>query len=96
MGLLTAGTPMEWSEALQHISHVKKHGIEQFINLWRLYEQDKGAPLLWGDEVEYFVAELDGSTARLAVRAPEILAALKEKRDAGKDINDEFGSTWYA
>ena len=87
---------MEWDEAQRHISHVKRHGIEQFIKLYKLYQDDSAAPLLWGDEVEYFVAELDGSarTARLPMRAPEILAALKEVQDAGTDIEDEHGSVW--
>jgi len=96
MGLLDAGTPLAWDEARQHADHVRRHGIEQFINLYKHYEHDTGAPLLWGDEVEYFVAELDerSRTARLPIRAPDILAALKEWQDAGADIDDEFGSTW--
>jgi glutamate--cysteine ligase catalytic subunit len=85
MGLLDAGTPMAWEEARQHAEHVRRNGIEQFINFYRHYEPVAGAPFLWGDEVEYFVAELDVErrTARLPVRAPAIIEALKQSQEAG-------------
>ena len=89
MGLLDAGTPMAWEEARQHAEHVRRNGIEQFINIYRHYEHAAHAPFLWGDEVEYFVVDLDAQrrTARLPVRSPDIIAALKQRQKAGADID---------
>ena len=86
MGLLDAGTPMAWEEARQHAEHVRRNGIEQFINIYRHYEHVANAPFLWGDEVEYFVAKLDAQqrSARLPVRSPAIIAALKQRQEAGE------------
>jgi len=97
MGLLDAGTPMAWDEAQQHAEHVRRNGIEQFINIYRHYEHVEKTPFLWGDEVEFFVTELDEQkrTARLPVRTPEILAALKKDQDDGHDIDDAFGAVWH-
>lgn len=64
---------------------------------YRHYEHVTETPFLWGDEVEFFVTELDeqARTARLPTRSPEILAALKQEQDEGRDIDDSFGSVWH-
>lgn len=51
MGLLSLGTPLVWNEAKQYAEHVRTHGIEQFLNIYRSQKDRQNASLLWGDEV---------------------------------------------
>ncbi|KAJ1496003.1 glutamate-cysteine ligase-domain-containing protein [Baffinella frigidus] len=97
MGLLTEGTPLKWEDAKQYRDHVRKHGIEQFLSLWRKYEHKKGSILWWGDEVEYFMVKLCpiDKWARLTLRAPEILAKLKHFREALPDCDCAKAITWH-
>ena len=49
MGLLSEGSPLEWSETKKWADHVRDHGITQFINLYhrlknrwvKVYEQGR-------------------------------------------------------
>ncbi len=34
MGLLSVGTPLEWSEMVQWQDHVKKYGVQQFTRVY--------------------------------------------------------------
>ncbi len=72
MGLLTVGAPLSWEDSKKHIDHVKKHGIEQFLNLYNRYEGKSGAVLRWGDEIEYFICKFDkeNKKVKLTLRAP--------------------------
>ncbi|SPO28439.1 probable gamma-glutamylcysteine synthetase [Ustilago trichophora] len=78
MGLLSLGTPMDWQDAQPLASHVRKHGIEQFISLWNKIKDRRGDILLWGDEIEYIVVSFDEETqnAKLSLRQEEILKVL--------------------
>lgn len=51
MGLLSLGTPLHWNEAKEYADHVRKHGIEQFLNIYHSQKDKKNQSLLWGDEV---------------------------------------------
>ena len=51
MGLLSTGTPLDWSEAKNYADHVRKHGIIQLLNIWKRVKDRKRDHLLWGDEV---------------------------------------------
>jgi glutamate--cysteine ligase catalytic subunit len=51
MGLLSLGTPLEWSEAKKHADHVRYHGIEQFTCVYTKLKDEVFGDLLWGDEV---------------------------------------------
>lgn len=51
MGLLTEGSPLSWEETKKLSKHVRDHGIEQFINLYRRLKDRHGDILKWGDEV---------------------------------------------
>lgn len=51
MGLLSEGSPLTWEETKQLSQHVREHGIEQFINLYRRLKDRHGDVLKWGDEV---------------------------------------------
>lgn len=51
MGLLSEGSPLTWEETKKLSQHVREHGIEQFINLYRRLKNRQGDILKWGDEV---------------------------------------------
>jgi len=83
MGLLTAGQPMEWEEMKPWQEHVRKHGVEQFIRLFNRLKDETGKVLKWGDEVEYIVVKLDhdNRSAKVSLRAEELLAELTKRED---------------
>jgi glutamate--cysteine ligase catalytic subunit len=51
MGLLSKGTPLRWEEAKKYADHVRKHGIQQFLAIYRNLKDRQKDSLLWGDEV---------------------------------------------
>lgn len=57
MGLLSEGSPLSWEETKKLSKHVREHGIEQFINLYRRLKDRTGDILKWGDEVNLFNAK---------------------------------------
>lgn len=81
MGLLTEGSPLSWEETKKYADHVREHGITQFINLYKRLRDRQGDILKWGDEVEYIIVKIDdeNKTARVSLRAKDILAQLNEK-----------------
>ena len=89
MGLLSEGVPLSWEETKKHAEHVRRHGIKQFVHLYHRLKERRGDVLLWGDEVEYNVIKVDdrGRTARVSLRAKELLARLQEAENRGdKDL----------
>lgn len=81
MGLLSEGSPLTWEETKALAEHVRQHGIEQFINLYRKLQDRTGDVLKWGDEVEYIIIKFDDENQRATVslRAKELLPLLQEK-----------------
>lgn len=61
--------------------HVREHGVNQFINLYKRLRDRQGDVLKWGDEVEYIIVKFDDEKkqAKVSLRAQEILVALNEK-----------------
>lgn len=51
MGVLIDGSLLTWEETKKVSNHVRQHGIEQFINLYRRYKHRDGDIFKWGDEV---------------------------------------------
>lgn len=84
MGLLSEGNPLSWEETKELADHVRKHGIEQFINLYHRLKDREGDILKWGDEVEYIIVDFDEEQqkARVALRAQDLLTHLNEKEAA--------------
>lgn len=80
MGLLSLGTPLPWSEAKKHADHVREHGIYQFLNIWKHTKDKERDQLLWGDEIEYIVVDVDDEQklAKLSLRQADILHALAD------------------
>lgn len=87
MGLLTEGSPLDWEETKNLADHVRKHGIIQFINLYKRLRDRQGDILKWGDEVEYVLVKFDdeAKTAKLSLRAADILHVLNEKEHSDPD-----------
>ncbi|KOS15212.1 glutamate-cysteine ligase catalytic subunit [Malassezia pachydermatis] len=80
MGLLSLGTPLDWHKARQLGEHVRKHGIEQFLAVWRELRGRHGDELLWGDELEYMVVKFhdEAKSAHVSLRQGEILQKLSQ------------------
>ena len=54
MGLLSEGTPLTWPQTKSLAGHVRKHGVEQFINHYKTFKHRNVDSLKWGDEVSCF------------------------------------------
>ena len=50
MGLLTEGTPLSWPETKALAGHVRRHGVQQFLNQYQAFRDRHVDYLLWGDE----------------------------------------------
>jgi glutamate--cysteine ligase catalytic subunit len=86
MGLLSLGTPLSWDEAKKYAHHVRKNGIEQFLNIYRHAKDRHRDRLRWGDEIEYMVISYDhkNRNARLSLRVFEIIEALQREENEAK------------
>ncbi|CAI5725753.1 unnamed protein product [Hyaloperonospora brassicae] len=87
MGLLVAGRPLDWSDALEWLQHVRTQGIDQFLHTYHRVKDIEGDELKWGDELEYgvFHVDRDRKRARLALRGAEILQQLQAKEKQSKE-----------
>ncbi|KAJ3255546.1 hypothetical protein HK103_006182 [Boothiomyces macroporosus] len=96
MGLLSLGTPLDWPEVKPHISHVKSHGIKQFLNIWNRVKTRTKDYLLWGEEVEYCVVKFDdeNKTAKLYLDADEVLFKLMDLEKQSLSQGLVFESSW--
>lgn len=97
MGLLVEGSPLDWDDALDWLEHVRTHGIDQFLHIYKRVKDIEGDVLKWGDELEYGVFKMDARSrqARLSLRGAEILAQLREKEEKfkGSEQNAD-GCNW--
>ncbi|XP_021359710.1 glutamate--cysteine ligase catalytic subunit-like isoform X2 [Mizuhopecten yessoensis] len=87
------GSPLSWEDTKKHADHVRKHGIRQFINMYRKLKDMKKDVLYWGDEVEYMLVKFDDEkkTARLRLDADRVLAILQQQE---KETPHDHPSTW--
>lgn len=93
MGLLSEGSPLSWPETKALADHVRKHGIIQFINLYKLLKDRQGDILKWGDEIEYMLVKFDhqNKRAQLCLRGQDILPILQVPE---KENPDNAISLW--
>jgi len=86
MGLLQLGTPLEWEKAKGTAVQVRAWGIEQLLTIWRKNKDKARAVLLWGDEIEYLVVDMDNEQqkVRLSLTQAEVLKALAENDELAK------------
>ncbi len=94
MGLLSLGTPLDWEEAKKHAVHVRQHGIVQFLNIWNRIKTRRKDRLLWGDEVEYIVVEMDEKKASLSLSAHDALLRLEKLEHDQLDNGVVPESSW--
>ncbi|ORX59349.1 GCS-domain-containing protein [Piromyces finnis] len=89
MGLLSLGTPLPWNEAYKYADHVRKHGIIQFLNIFNKEKTRRKTNLLWGDEIEYTVINMNKESrkARLSLHAAEVLHQLQEDEKNKENYN---------
>jgi glutamate--cysteine ligase catalytic subunit len=96
MGLLSEGEPLSWEETHKYADHVRQHGVEQFIHLYKKLNERKGDVLKWGDEIEYFVIKLDDDKkqARVSMRAEDLLERLQKPEREAATTNEPLKSLW--
>ncbi|KAJ3223275.1 hypothetical protein HK099_001316 [Clydaea vesicula] len=97
MGLLSLGTPLPWEEAKKYSSHVRNHGIIQFVNIWNRVKSRRRDHLLWGDEVEYMVVDFDHEKkkVKLALTAYDALQKMEKLQKELKENGKPSPSTWH-
>uniref|UniRef100_A0A3P9AF18 Glutamate--cysteine ligase n=1 Tax=Esox lucius TaxID=8010 RepID=A0A3P9AF18_ESOLU len=93
MGLLSQGSPLNWEETKKYADHVRKHGIVQFLNIYNKVKERQKDVLLWGDEVEYMLIEMDDKNekVRLVLNGGEVLETLQDK---GEKTNPNHPTLW--
>eukprot|EP01094_Clydonella_sp_ATCC50884_P029924 TRINITY_DN9560_c0_g1_i4.p2 TRINITY_DN9560_c0_g1~~TRINITY_DN9560_c0_g1_i4.p2 ORF type:complete len:130 (+),score=33.57 TRINITY_DN9560_c0_g1_i4:242-631(+) len=87
MGFLADGEAMKWAEASKHADYIRKHGIKQFLHLYRRLKSRCNDTFLWGDEVEYIVCKKDEDKkqVRLKLNAHEMLGELERLSTEAQD-----------
>ena len=98
MGLLSEGEPLSWPDTKALAQHVRIHGANQFVALYERLKNRQRDSLLWGDEVEFTLVEVDheAKTARLTLRAEDLLKELQRDEEAGKRDLDCLWRPEYA
>lgn len=97
MGLLSLGTPLDWSDAITHAKAVRSNGISQFLSIYRQTHKRRKDSLLWGDELEYLVVKFNPNhTCSLSLDAWKVLAELQrlsgdESHGVRSAWNPEYG-----
>ena len=96
MGLLSEGEPLSWEETHKYADHVRQHGVEQFVHLYNRLNVRRGDILKWGDEIEYFIIRIDDAskTARVSMRAEELLRRLQEPERKAATTGEALKSLW--
>ncbi|XP_055329199.1 glutamate--cysteine ligase catalytic subunit-like [Paramacrobiotus metropolitanus] len=98
MGLLTKGSALSWEETQRYRDYVKKHGILQFINLYKKLKERENDEFKWGDEIEYMLVHFDNEhkKAQLALVATEVLPKLMQPENEAikKGEEDLLSALW--
>jgi len=102
MGFLVESEPLDWHEALNKLQYVRDHGVEQFLHVFHQVKFVQEDLLRWGDEVEHAVIKLVGNpedenrTAKISIRAPEIIQELKDLEAHGRlhGLSEADMSSW--
>eukprot|EP01088_Endostelium_zonatum_P003133 TRINITY_DN1423_c1_g1_i2.p1 TRINITY_DN1423_c1_g1~~TRINITY_DN1423_c1_g1_i2.p1 ORF type:complete len:675 (+),score=209.76 TRINITY_DN1423_c1_g1_i2:157-2181(+) len=81
MGFLSEGETLDWEDSKKNIEYIKKHGIIQFLNVYKAQKERQGDGFLFGDEIEYILCVIDDEkkTVKLSLRAWEILEELHKE-----------------
>mmetsp|Transcript_27192 Transcript_27192/g.30085 ORF Transcript_27192/g.30085 Transcript_27192/m.30085 type:complete len:953 (+) Transcript_27192:147-3005(+) len=94
MGLLKVGVPKNWNDSKKDLRYIRKAGVSQFVSTYNRVKDLEGDELLWGDEIEYGIFQLDDDSkkVRIALRGREVMDELnrKEKLNEGKTEGCNF------
>lgn len=87
MGFLDIATPLTWESSMEHLKHVRHHGVLQFVRTLRQHENMSPRELVFGDEIEYTLVRFDQDKhrAQASLSSTEYLEALK----------DDDSGTWH-
>ncbi|CAF2579027.1 unnamed protein product [Rotaria sp. Silwood2] len=92
MGLLTKGRPLTWEETKKYAHHVREHGIEQFIHVYKELKDRRNDCLKWGDE-DYMIEGTPGKPyGYLPVHFNMVEANMRLRRQQGQELlgEDEY------
>ena len=79
MGLLTDDKVLMWDIHKKNINNYKKLGIKQFINLFKLYRNNKSIPFFWGYEMEYMIIKKTKLGYKLNIIGSDIINKLNNR-----------------
>lgn len=87
MGLLTIGTPLDWTESKQHIRAAKERGVKEFLRIYKRFSGIRDQPFRWGDEIEFSLIKFDHANKRayLLLKANKLIPELK-KNSEGSNV----------
>ena len=92
MGLLkTGGKPLKWPDSVKYIEYIKKHGVEQFINVYLSKKDELQTEFKFGDELEYLLVilpENERNRAYLSLRSKEIQDKVTNRMKNDNSINN--------
>ncbi|KDQ20142.1 hypothetical protein BOTBODRAFT_27552 [Botryobasidium botryosum FD-172 SS1] len=104
MGPRIEGEPLHWDDAKEYATHIRDHGVTQFLNVWRKFKSRQNDVFTWGEEIEYMIVSFDDQAKKvdLSLRQTEILEAIpklyekirKQDPEEAKDLpvfQPEFG-----
>eukprot|EP00931_Biecheleriopsis_adriatica_P051184 TRINITY_DN29664_c0_g1_i1.p1 TRINITY_DN29664_c0_g1~~TRINITY_DN29664_c0_g1_i1.p1 ORF type:complete len:746 (+),score=151.03 TRINITY_DN29664_c0_g1_i1:66-2240(+) len=94
MGLLKVGKPLDWKDSLAHCNYIRRHGILQFINIYKKLHEIDNDRLFYGDEIEYALLKVDAAAkkVRISLRGPEVMMALRARE---QDVHMMRGCAWH-
>lgn len=84
MGLLSAGTPLDWDETKKNAQVVREQGIREFLKTYTRFKDERNYPFKWGDEIEFSIVRFDheNKRAQLSLRGEYLLDRLHDENDA--------------
>jgi len=92
MGYLAdIGQTLNFTDSLSLIDYIKKHGIIQFLLLYKKFKDTQQEEIFWGDEIEYHLLNLDSTTKtpRLQTNTEEFFSNCTSEKF---NLQTEFGS----
>lgn len=72
--MLKVGVPKSWDDSKKNLAYIRNAGTRQFVSTYNRVKDLKGDELLWGDEIEYGIFQIDAESkkVRLSLRAREV------------------------
>ena len=92
MGFLAdCGQTLDYFESQPLIKYIKKHGIIQFLLLYKKFKDSCQSQVFWGDEIEFHLLSIDpkAKSAKLQINTDYLFNTLKPD---DFNLQPEFGS----